>query len=213
MKTEPALRTSARSFFVDGDVFRRDAIGPVEGLLSRVGNQDCPSAGKRLLSDDIFAKDLAAQLQLLCHALRQLARSGNENRQRFRIVLRLGNQISGDERRISVWLTITTSVGPASMSMAQSNATSLLCGGDIRISWTDDFVDARNTFGAIGQRSDRLARRRRDRTLRPPALRRRPELRDVGRGETTRIFFTPATCAGITVISNVETSGNRPPGT
>jgi hypothetical protein len=28
-----------------------------------------------------------------------------------------------------------------------------------------------------------------------------------GFGETTRIFVTPATCAGITVMSTVETSG------
>jgi hypothetical protein len=51
-------------------------------------------------------------------------------------------------------LVTTISVGPASMSMAQSKSDQTLGGGDIEIAGADDLVDARNVCGPVGQCGD-----------------------------------------------------------
>src|SRR5688500_10596000 len=45
-----------------------------------------------------------------------------------------------------------------------------------------------------------------------PSIEAVPRISGTGRGEVTQTFGTPATCAGITVIINVEGRGYRPAG-
>ena len=83
----------------------------------------------------------------------------------------------------------------------------LLGGRDVDVAGADDAVDARHGRGAEGERRDGLRAAHLKDVRRRPAGAPCPESPRTGCGQATQMFGTPATCAGITVISSVEGSG------
>jgi hypothetical protein len=77
---------------------------------------------------------------------------------------------------------------------------------DVEIAGADDLVNARNGSGAIGQRGDGV-RAAEAIELRDAERCAAASVSGAGLGETTAMRSTPATCAGIAVISSVEGSG------
>jgi hypothetical protein len=151
----------------------------------------------------------------------RLAR-GDQHRRGERVVLGLADQVGGDVRGSAVSSArIAISVGPASESMPTWPLSSRLAATDVDVAGTGDQVDPRLALaGAVGEHRDRLGAadgvdlvdaeqraRRQDRRVRQ--ARRSPS----AAGWSARSSSTPATCAGTTFISTLETSGARPPGT
>ena len=102
----------------------REAIGDLARLLDvRCNNHNA------IARQELRARPRFARLRAFASAITSCASSrarGDEDRQGLGIVLRLRDQVGGNLGGAPRSLVTTISVGPASMSMAQSNATSRL---------------------------------------------------------------------------------------
>ena len=86
------------------------------------------------------------------HRLAQARRGGDENRDGVGIVLGLGDKVGGDELRIPAIGEDDGFGGAGEHVDGAIGADEALGGGDEAIAGAEDFVHARDGFGAVGQR-------------------------------------------------------------
>ena len=91
--------------------------------------------------------------------------------------------------------------------MAQSRGDERLRRGDVLVAGPDDLVNARDRLGAVGQSGNRLRAPHSEQPSDPGCSAPRPSPPESGRGQATMISRTPATRAGIAVISKEEGRG------
>ena len=126
-------------------------------------------------------------------------------------MLGLRDQIGGDELRVAARGEDDRFGGAGEHVDRAIGADDALRGGDEAVARAENFIDARNRARAVGERGNGLrAAHARDCVDAERFC--GSEQRGPGCGLATTIRRTPASCAGITVISSVETSENRPPG-
>ena len=121
-------------------------------------------------------------------------------------MLGLRNQIGGDSGGIAAFTGDDDLGGSGKHVDGAIERDQALGSGDVEVAGADDLVDARQCCGSIGQSSDCM-RAAEAIELRDAQQCAAARVSGAGLGETTTMRSTPATCAGIAVISSVEGSG------
>ena len=129
----------------------REAIGDCAGFVSVGGDDDQAVAGERLASDGIVA---AARLCFGDDIFGEVGARGDEDGERFGIVLGLRDEVGGD-----VWLRSAALAGDDDLGGAGEHVDGAvkgdetLGGSDVEVAGADDLVDTRKELSSVGQRS------------------------------------------------------------
>ena len=187
-------------------MLRRKRVGHFDGLLQGIEHHNRAVGFDGRPRDRGGGQRRELRVDFFGDGLRQTARCREQNRRRVHIVLGLRQQIGGDPARVAVGRD-DDDLGWAGDKVDPGFARDqLLRGGDIYIAWAHNAIDLRHRLGSIRQCGDGL-RATHAEHVRTPSHCAMPIISGLGFGHATQMVATPATCAGITVISSVEGRG------
>ena len=138
---------------VNGEVFGRETVGDGAGFFDCCGDDDEAVAVDGLTGYGVVA---AAESCFGDNFFGEVGAGGDEDGERFRIVLGLRYEVAGNVRRGSL-LAGYDNLGRAGEHVDGAvEGDESLGSGDIEVARTDDFVDPRNARGPVCERGNRM---------------------------------------------------------
>ena len=191
-------------------MLRRKTIGNRTRLLERRCNDGDTIAIESSTSNRILA---ALRPGFRNYLLRELSARGHKDRKSLGIMLSLRYEVCSNLSRIAALAGHDNFRRTGQHINRAIKSDEPLGRGDVEISGTNNLVHARNRRRSVSERGNRVCSADAIEFRDTKQMCGRKRLRRRLRERPPRSAGTPATCAGIAVISSVEGSGWRPLGT
>ena len=193
-------------------MFRREPVHEFTSLSPRASHQNRPALANRNLRRIVLWQCCQLFCNFFLHAFPESPRRRNQKTPRIRRMFRLRQQIRRNPPGIPA---IRQQPPPPSVPQAGRSRSPHSRSASPRSH--SGFQDQKSSPRVESVSSRKPAQRSPEHLQRAqvslrPSIPATANSSSFGRGQTAMIRRTPATCAGTTVIINVDTSANRPPG-